>query len=70
MSVSAVPMTFSIPVALDSVTVNPDASVWAVVTARSSVTPPLRRLEKSSVSESASSDSTTVTLADRVPEKT
>ena len=69
-SASAVPMTFSIPVALDSVTVNPDSSVWAVVTARSSVTPPLRRPEASSVSVSPSAISTIVTLADSVPVKT
>ena len=69
-SANAVPTTFSIPVALDSATVNPATSVWAVVTARSRFTPPLRRLEKSSASVSASSASTMVTLADAVPEKT
>ena len=68
-SANAVPTTFSIPVSLDSATVNPATSVWAVVTARSRLTPPLRRPEKSSVSESASSASTMVTLADAVPEK-
>ena len=68
-SASAVPTTFSIPVALDSVSVNPATSVWGVVTARSSVTPPLRRPETSSVSASPSAASTIVTLADRVPEK-
>ena len=68
-SACAVAMTFSIPVALESVTVNPATSVWAVVTARSRFTPPLRRPETSSVSISASVISTIVTLADSVPEK-
>ena len=62
-------MTFSIPVPLDSVTVNPATSAWGDVTARSSVTPPFRSPETSSVSVSVSATSTIVTLADRVPEK-
>ena len=69
-SVKAVPMTFSIPVALESVSVKPATSVWAVVTARSIETPPLERSEKSSESVSAFADSTIVTLADSVPVKT
>ena len=69
-SASVVPMTFSIPVPLDSVTVNPATSVWAVVTARSSVTPPFRRPETSSVSASTFPASTIVTLDDSMPEKT
>ena len=63
-------MTFSSPVALESVSVNPATSVCAVVTARSRFTPPLESPEKSSVSASASATSTIVTLADSVPVKT
>ena len=69
-SVSAVPVTFSSPVALESVSVNPATSVCAVVTARSRVTPPFKSAVKSSVSVSASATSTIVTLADSVPVKT
>ena len=69
-SASAVPITFSIPVAEESVSVKPEASVWAAVAARSRLTPPLRSPVKSSVSVSASAPSTIVTLADSVPTKT
>ena len=62
-------MTFSIAWSLDSVTVNPDAAVCVVVTARSTVTPPLAKLVKSSVSASASAISTIVTVAESVPAK-
>ena len=68
-SASAVPMTFSIPLSLDSASVNPDTTVWADVTARSRLTAPLASAVKSSVSVSASAASTIVTLADAVPEK-
>jgi len=69
-SANDVPMTFSIPVALESVTVNPATSVWAVVTNRSRFTPPFRSPEKSSVSASTFPASTIVTLDDSMPEKT
>ena len=68
-SASAVPMTFSIPLSLDSVSANPDTTAWAVVTARSRLTAPLASAVKSSVSVSASATSTIVTLPDSVPEK-
>ena len=68
-SAKADPVTFSILVSLDSVTVNAVTTVCVVVTARSTVTPPLARLVKSSVSVSASAVSTIVTLAERVPAK-
>ena len=70
MSASAVPMTFSIPVAVESVSAKPAESVWAVVTARSRLTPPFASVVKSSVSVSASADSTIVTFAAAVPVKT
>ena len=63
-------MTFSSPVAFESVSVNPATSVWAVVAARSRFTPPLPRLVKSSESVSASAASMIVTLADSLPLKT
>ena len=66
-SPKAEPMTFSIAWSLDSVTVNPDAAVCVVVTARSTVTPPLAKLVKSSVSASASAISTIVTVAESAP---
>ena len=69
-SVSAVPVTFSIPVVLESVRVNPDTTVWAAVTAKSMLTPPVNRFAKSSVSLSELATSTTVTLADSVALKT
>ena len=69
-SANAVPVMFSIPVALESVSVKPATTVCAVVTARSIVTPPFRRPEKSSVSASLSATSTIVTLADSIPLKT
>ena len=69
-SANAVPLTFSIPVSLESVTVNPATSVWAVVTARSRFTPPLRRPATSSVSASTFPASTMVTIADSLPVKT
>ena len=69
-SANAVPATFSRPVSLDSVSDKPDTTACAVVTARSTVTPPLARLVKSSVSVSAFATSTIVTLADSVPTKT
>ena len=69
-SASAVPITFSIPVAEESVSDKPGTSVWAAVAARSRLTPPLRSPVKSSVSVSASAPSTIVTLADSVPTKT
>ena len=68
-SASTVPMTFSIPLSLDSVSANPDTTAWAVVTARSRLTAPLASAVKSSVSVSASATSTIVTLPDSVPEK-
>ena len=69
-SASAVPMTSSIPVPLDSVSVSPATSDCAIVAARSSETPPLERPEKSSESASASAPSTIVTVASSVPVKT
>ena len=69
-SANAVPMTFSSPVAVESVSVKPDAIDCGVVDPRSSARPPVERPEKSSVSASASADSTTVTLASSVPAKT
>ena len=69
-SASAVPVTFSIPLALESVSAKPATSVCAVVTARSIVTPPFNSPVKSSVSASVSAPSTIVTLADSVPVKT
>ena len=69
-SASAVPVTFSIPVVLESVSVRPETSAWAAVTARSMLTPPFNRFEKSSVSVSAAAASTTITPADEVPVKT
>ena len=69
-SASAVPMTSSIPVAEESVSVEPVTSVCAVVDAKSIVTPPLARFVKSSVSVSASAPSVIVTLAAAVPVKT
>ena len=69
-SAKAVPVTFSRPVSVESVSVSPDTSVCAVVTARSRLTPPLRSPVKSSVSLSASASSMIVTLADSVPLKT
>ena len=69
-SSSAVPMTFSIPVSLESVSVKPATSVCAVVDARSTLTPPLARAVKSSVSVSALAPSTIVTFAAAAPAKT
>ena len=69
-SANAVPTTFSIPVALESVAVNPATSAWAEVAARSRFTPPLESPEKSSVSTSAFPASTMVTMADSLPLKT
>ena len=69
-SANTVPMAFSSPVAVESVTVKPVAIDCGVVTPRSSARPPLEIPEKSSVSASASADSTTVTLATRAPAKT
>ena len=69
-SASAVPITFSSPVAVESVSVKPAETVWAVVTARSRLTPPFASVVKSSKSVSASADSTIVTFADAVPVKT
>ena len=69
-SAKAVPVTFSIPVSVESVSVSPDTSVCAVVRARSTLMPPLARFVKSSVSLSASASSMIVTLADSVPVKT
>ena len=69
-SANAVPSAFSIPVAVESVSVKPVAIDCGVVDPRSSARPPLERAEKSSVSASASAPSTTVTLADSVPAKT
>ena len=69
-SASAVPMTFSIPLSLDSVSANPDTTVWAVVTARSRLTALPASAVKSSVSVSASAASTIVTLPDSLPVKT
>ena len=69
-SASAVPMTFSIPVTEESVSVNPTATAWAAVDDRSKVTAPLARSLKSSVSVSASAASTSVTFAAAVPRNT
>ncbi len=69
-SAHAVPTTFSIPVALESVTTSPDTIVWAVVTARSTITPPLASPVKSRLSESALAPSVIVTEADSVPRNT
>ena len=66
-SANAVPVTFSIPVVLESVSVSPEPTAWAAVTARSMLTPPLNRFEKSSVSLSVFAASTIVTLADSIP---
>ena len=69
-SAKAVPVTFSMPVSVESVSVRPATAVCAVSTARSRLTPPLRSPVKSSVSLSASAASTIVTLADSFPLKT
>ena len=69
-SANAVPTTFSIPVAVESVSVKPVAIDCSAVAARSTARPPLESSEKSSVSASASADSMTVTLADKAPVKT
>ena len=69
-SANAVPVTFSIPLALESDSDKPATSVCAVVTARSIVTPPFNSPVKSSVSASVSAPSTIVTLAASVPVKT
>ena len=69
-SVSAVPMTFSMLVSLDSVSVTPETTVWAVVSARSRLMALPASAAKSSVSVSVSATSTIVTLAEAVPEKT
>ena len=66
-SANAVPVTFSRPVDVESVSVSPDTTVWAAVTAKSMLTPPVNRFAKSSVSLSVFAPSTTVTLADSVP---
>ena len=64
---SAVPTTFSIPIALERVSVKPDTTACAFVTARKTFTPPLASAEKSSVSLSASAASTIVTPPDGLP---
>ena len=69
-SANAVPMTFSRSVSLDRVSVNPAATVCAVVTVRSRLTPSFASVVKSSVSVSAFATSTIVTFADAVPVKT
>ena len=68
-SANAVPVTFSRPVDVESVSISPEPSAWAAVTARSMLTPPLNRFEKSSVSLSVFVASTIVTLADSIPLK-
>ena len=68
-SAKAEPMTFSTPVSFDSVTVNPVTTVCVEFTERSTFTPPLARLVKSSVSASPFPASTIVTRAERVPAK-
>ena len=69
-SANAVPTTFSIPVSLESVSVRPDTIACAAVDARSTLTPPLARAVKSSVSVSALAPSTIVTFTAAVPAKT
>ena len=68
-SASAVPITFSIPVDEESVSVRPDTIDCAAVDERSTLTPPLASAVKSSVSVSLFADSTIVTFAARVPVK-
>ena len=52
---------------MESVSVSPEPTAWAAVTAKSMLTPPVNRFAKSSVSLSVFAPSTTVTLADSVP---
>ena len=69
-SANPVPVTFSIPSAVESVNDNPDTTTCVVVSERSTLTPPLARVVKSSVSLSALPISEIVTTADSVPLKT
>ena len=69
-SANTVPMVFSSPVAVESINDKPVAIDCGVLNPRSSERPPFKSPEKSSVSASASADSTTVTLATRAPAKT
>ena len=60
-SASAVPTTFSMPVAVERVSVSPSIGVCAVVAARSKLTAAFAIAEKSSVSLSASAASSILT---------
>ena len=68
-SANAVPVTSSIPVTEESLSVKPGTTVCEPVTARSRLTAPLARFVKSSVSVSLFAASLIVTVAASVPRK-